>query len=184
VFGRRAAQVKSPPPVASGVLVAVSGLPGTGKTTVARAVADCADADLLRTDAVRAELFDAPEYTEAETRAVYEALFERARERLADGRPVVLDATFRRAAHRERAAELAAASGVPFELVWVRCPEPVVRERIAAREGDASDADFAVYRRLRESFEPIDRDHVVVDNGGTLAATRRQIRRRLCPASG
>lgn len=156
-------------------LVVVCGVPGAGKTTVAELVADRVDADLLRTDVVRKELFDGPEYGDGETEAVYDELFDRAAGKLERGRAVVLDGTFRRRAHRERAAELAEAHGLPLECVRVECDPEVARERVRDREDDASDAGVAVHERIREEFEPLAREHRVVDNSGSLAATRRQV---------
>lgn len=60
----------------------------------------------------------------------------------------------------------------------VECAEPVVRERIAAREGDESDADFAVYRLLEGEFDPVSDPTLTVDNSGALAETRARIRER------
>ncbi|WP_254766855.1 AAA family ATPase [Salinilacihabitans rarus] len=156
-------------------LVVVCGLPGTGKTTVARTVGERLGATLLRTDVVRKDLFPEPLYADAETRATYDAVFERASDALDRGRPVVLDGTFRRAPLRRRARALAAGADAAFDLVRVTCAEDVVRERIAAREGDESDADFEVHRLLRAEFERPAIDHHVVDNSGTEAETRRQV---------
>lgn len=157
------------------MLVLVCGLPGTGKSTVAERIAELLPARLLRTDVVRKELFPEPTYAAAESAAVYDELFDRARDLLDADEHVVLDATFRQRALRERAAGVAAAADVEFRLVRVTCDEPVVRERIRKRqrhEDDESDADFAVYNQLKEEFEPIEGDdHVVVDNSGALAAT-------------
>ncbi|RBI63768.1 kinase [halophilic archaeon] len=156
-------------------LVAVCGLPGVGKTTVAERVAERVDGRLLRTDVVRKDLYPDPEYTEAESRRVYGELFDRARTTLQDGGSVVLDATFRRERDRERARSLAATTDAGFSLVRVECGEAGVRQRIAEREDDESDADFEVYATYRERFDPISVDHVTVDNSGTLEATYRQV---------
>jgi hypothetical protein len=158
-------------------LVVVCGLPGVGKSTVSAAAAERLGADRLRTDVLRRELFDDPGYTPTERERVYDALLARARDRLADGRSVVLDGTFVRRADRDRAAEAAATTGSRLRIVRVDCDVEVVRERMAAREDDASDADFAVHREYRDAgaFEPIEREHVVVDNSGTPAATRRRL---------
>jgi hypothetical protein len=146
-----------------------------GKTTVSGAVANRLGAVRLRTDVVRKELYDDPTYESAETDAVYDAVFERARETLEAGESVVLDATFRERARRERARSLAADVGVEHRLVHVTCDDAVVRERIAAREGDASDADVAVYERLRAEFEAFESPPTVVDNSGDRKALRRQL---------
>lgn len=156
-------------------LVVVCGLPGVGKTTVAETAAERLDARLLRTDVVRKELVGEPTYDAAETRRVYTALLERAEATLEGGASVVLDGTFRRASQRRRAKAAAADHDAAFELLCVECPTERVRERIARREGDASDADFAIHERLRESFEPITIPHTTVDNAGPLERTRDQM---------
>lgn len=157
------------------MLVVVCGLPGVGKTTVAETVADRVDGRLLRTDVVRKEILTDPEYTEAESRMVYDELFDRARATVEDGTSVVLDGTFKDEIRRTRAAELSATLGAEFRLVKVECAEGVVRDRIESREGDASDADFEIHRMYRESFDAVSRDHATVDNSDGLESTLRQV---------
>lgn len=158
-----------------GDVIVVCGLPGVGKSTVSRAIADRLDATVLRTDVIRQELVDNPVYTAEEKRRVYTELFDRAREHVEDGQPVVLDGTYRRREYRERARELADELGAAFRLVSVRCDEAAVERRIATRENDASEADFEVYRQYRDSFEPLEYDHETVDNSGSLDDMHRQV---------
>jgi Cdc6-like AAA superfamily ATPase len=101
------------------ILVAVSGLPGVGKTTVSGMVAERLGADRLRSDVVRKELYPEPTYDPAETEAVYAELLSRAGDRLGRGDPAVLDATFRRCARRDRVAALADDHGVDARFVRV-----------------------------------------------------------------
>ncbi|MFB6118310.1 AAA family ATPase [Halosegnis sp.] len=155
-------------------LVAVCGLPGTGKTTVAAEIATRLDAAHLRTDVLRKELFADPTYDDAETATVYERLFDRAQSRLAE-ESVVLDATFPTAEARADARAAAADAGARFRLVHVECADGVVRERIRARSDDASDADVAVYEQFRTTYEPVADPDLVVDNSGDLAETRAQL---------
>lgn len=156
-------------------LVVVCGPPGSGKTTVAGMVADRLDARRLRTDVVRKELVADPTYDDAETERTYAAVVDRARDALPSGEDVVLDGTFRERRFRRAAREAAASVGADWTLVRVTCDEEVARRRIAAREDDASDADVAVRELLRESFEPVEGDHVTVDNSGSLERTREQV---------
>ena len=155
-------------------LVAISGVPGTGKTTVAEAIADRIDATVLRTDVVRKELYDAPEYTEAETETVYDEVLDRARERLAT-ESVVVDATFKTRAVRDAARAVAEAADASFRLVGVECDDAVVRRRIRERTDDESDADIEVYELFHEQYEPLDAPDLVVDNSGTLEETFAQL---------
>lgn len=166
-------------PVAGQWLVTLCGLPGVGKSTVANCVTSRLDAVRLRTDVVRKDLFDDPEYTAQETDVVYRELGDRAGDRLASGGSVVLDATFARADHRQLARALADRHGVRFRLVRVVCDPSVVERRIATRDG-VSDADIEIYQLFREKFEPIETDHAVVDNSGERAETRAQVERLFC----
>ncbi|MFC7177471.1 AAA family ATPase [Halosegnis marinus] len=155
-------------------LVVVCGLPGAGKTTVAEEVADRLDAAMLRTDVVRKELFSDPDYTDAEAEAVYDELFARAADALADGN-VVLDATFRTRGFREGARATADRAGADFRLVSVECDDAVARERIRSRTDDESDADIRVYELFRDEYEPVERADLVVDNSGALPETFAQL---------
>jgi predicted kinase len=157
------------------MLVVVCGLPGAGKTTVAGTVVDELDAERIRTDVVRKELFDDPSYSTAETEAVYQTVCDRAADHLANDEHVVLDGTFRERDLRQPALALAREHGVDRMILKVEADDAVVRERIRQREDDASDADVSVYEQYRDRFEPIEVDHVVVDNSGSLADTRAQL---------
>ena len=140
--------LEPPPPR----LVAVGGLSGSGKSSVARLIAPGLGASpgavILRTDEIRKRLagataeaeLPAEAYTPARDAAVYDALFGDAGRALAAGRAVLLDATFLDPEHRRRAAATAKAAGVPFDAIWLQAPPGVLAARVAGRSGDASDA--------------------------------------------
>ena len=142
-------------PQAGGV-VAVGGLSGSGKSTFGRLVAPGLGASpgalVIRTDELRKRLWGVgpleklpPAAYEREFgRKVYERMFHEAALAVRAGRWVVLDAVFLDPTERERAARVAADAGVPFEGVWLQAEPGVMRARVAARTGDASDADAAV----------------------------------------
>ncbi|MGQ0613368.1 MAG: bifunctional aminoglycoside phosphotransferase/ATP-binding protein [Planctomycetaceae bacterium] len=158
-FARYAAGATLPP-----LLLALCGLPGTGKSSVARAVAAPLGALHLSSDLVRKELHGLPPtargaaiYGAHATARTYEELERRAEAALAAGSPAVVDGTFPEPGMRARLRELAARRGVPFLLLHVESDEAWVRERMRgrAREGaDASDADFAVHLLAKERFRP------------------------------
>ncbi|RLM57169.1 AAA family ATPase [Halobellus sp. Atlit-31R] len=159
----------------TGRLLVVTGLPGVGKTAVAREIAGRVDGRLIRTDVVRTDCFEDPEYTAHERATVYDEVFARARKTLSDGGAAVLDGTFRKRSDRARAAGLAAELDASLGVVAVECEPSVAEARIAAREGDESDADVEVYREFRERYEPIELPHVTVDNSGAFEATRDRL---------
>jgi hypothetical protein len=91
------------------------------------------------------------------TDRVYRALLADAREALHTGRSVVVDASFSRADQRTPFLELADTVGAPAIVVETVAPEATIRERMAARSldlGEVSDADFGVYLRMRDEYEP------------------------------
>lgn len=159
-------------------LLVVCGVPGVGKTTVSEYVADEWNATLYRTDVVRKELFPDPEYTSAESRRVYEEVLGRGRTTLAAGTDVVLDGTFRTRELRSEAAEIGTTVDAAVQFLKVECDTAVVKERIATRDGP-SDAEFEEHMVLREQFQPLEREHVAVDNSGSCEETRRQLAERL-----
>lgn len=116
-----------------------TGLPGCGKSTIARAVqAELArrglNVSLLLMDERRRAYFPHPAYT-AEERAKAYALFAReAADLVAQGRGVILDATAHRLVMRQEARDL-----IPrFAEVLVRCPLPEAMRREAVRSTQAS----------------------------------------------
>lgn len=156
-------------------LVVVCGLPGVGKSRVARTIGDCLPARVYRTDEVRAEMFPEATYDRAETERVYAEVLERALAAVDAGERAVLDGTYREERFRRAVVEAAGDRGVDPLFLKVECPEPVARERIAARTDDASDAGVADYYRIREAFDPLSRPHVTVDNSGDWEGTRERV---------
>lgn len=137
-------------------LLAVGGLSGSGKTTVARALAPRLDVDpgavVLRSDEIRKCLHGlaptdrlGPEgYTAEMTERVYETLRRRAGEALAAGRSVVVDAVHAREDERVALEAVARGAGAPFEGLWLEAPVAEMAGRIERRRGDASEADRGV----------------------------------------
>jgi aminoglycoside phosphotransferase family enzyme/predicted kinase len=150
-------------------IVLLCGLPGSGKTWVARQLAAAVDCTVLNSDATRKqqaaigldEHHPAPYgggiYDAEHTEATYAALLAAAQPSLAKGRSVVLDAGYRTPAQRAPIVDLAHALRVPIVVVLRDPPEAVVRERLTARarEGkDVSDAGIEVYERCKAEFVP------------------------------
>ncbi len=137
-------------------LVAVGGLSGTGKSTLAAALAP----DLGRapgalhfsSDVERKRLFGMPEtvrlpksaYRAEVSAKVYQRLYDLAETALRAGQAVIVDATHLRPVDREAIAEVAARRGVPFSGIWLEAPLAVLMRRVDARRGDASDATAAI----------------------------------------
>jgi hypothetical protein len=139
-------------------LVAVGGLSGTGKTSLARELAPGLGAPPgalhLRSDVLRKALAGvgelnhlAPESYGAEaSAAVYAELARRTRAALGAGRAVIVDAVYAKPEERAAIEAVARDLGVPFHGLWLDCPEDVMIARVAGRRADASDATPEVVR--------------------------------------
>jgi aminoglycoside phosphotransferase family enzyme/predicted kinase len=148
---------------APGPLVAVGGTVGSGKSTVARALARRAGAPVLGSDALRtAVLVETPSsearYSRAARDRVYDGLFERAARVLASGRPVLLDATFARRAHRDAARRIAQQAGAQAFWVEAACDRETALERLAQRAARGDDASEAGPAQLEGSIREFERE--------------------------
>lgn len=146
-------------------LIAVFGMSGTGKSTVARGLAERIGAPHLASDVIRKELHGlAPHergpleiYSAAANARTYGELLGRAEHYLKENTSVIVDATFQRRADRERLLARARRAGVRPLFVECRCSPAAARERLQARNRlgtDASDADVAVYEVQARRYEP------------------------------
>ncbi|MEW6471241.1 MAG: AAA family ATPase [Actinomycetota bacterium] len=149
-------------------LVLVGGLPGTGKSTVAAALADATGWSVLRSDEIRKDVAGLGHTTAAAAApdeglyrpelidAAYDAMLERSRTALELGESVVLDASWSAERHRQAARQLADATS--SDLVELRCVAPPdvaeqrIRQRLAAGS-DPSDATPAVAAAMAARFD-------------------------------
>lgn len=159
----------------------IGGLMGTGKSTLAQALHRELGWPLLTSDIVRKRMaglaLTAPIpaedrqniYSAEWNRRVYDRLLEEGSARLAEGRSIILDATFTQRAHRQMMAALARESGARAVFLECVCPRDVTMSRLRTRWqakvlGQAADdetmAIFAsdgrpeIYDRQAQRWEP------------------------------
>lgn len=141
------------------VLITVSGLSGSGKSTVAKALAALLPNTVyLDSDETRKEIFGVPHtqklppeaYTPEATQKLIDETARRIRDHIAAGKNVVQSVMLVSGVARDRQEELAREAGAEFQGIWLTAGARILFERVAARKGDASDAslEFAKEQQL------------------------------------
>jgi predicted kinase len=150
--------------------VLFAGLPGTGKSSLARALAERLGAAILDKDRVRGALFpDAlTDYSAEQDQLCMSAILEaaaylterrRAKYIFFDGR------TFSTRRQIEDVLLAAKQAGARWRILHVVCADAVAEERLARKDPHhpAKNRDPALYRRIKQHFEPIVKPNLEVD---------------------
>lgn len=171
-----------------GRVVAIGGLSGTGKSTLARGlggdIGGAPGARILRSDVLRKRLAGVrPEvhlppstYTKDASSAVYAELDRLAAQALATYHSVIADAVFGQPAERQVIERVALQAGRPFTGIWLALDEDARVARVESRGPDASDADSQVVRQQTRTVDQPDSDWLVIEaDSGALAAVLEQV---------
>ena len=145
------------------MIIIICGLPGVGKTTVAKGLAPLLNAVILATDKIRKELFSKPMYGQRERRLIYDVMILMAKYLDMVGINCILDATFTRESSRREIKKKLGLASKDIHIIECICPEDIVLSRLRQRKYDYSDADFSVYRKMKRIYEPIKVEHMTVD---------------------
>lgn len=148
-------------------LILICGLTGTGKTTIANALAAEVDMEVISSDIARKELAHIPAsehrfeefgkgiYTEEWTEKTYSEMIGRAKTFLKNGVSVILDATFLEPACRQKAYESAKELGAEFHIIECIASDDIIRARLEKRakeEGVASDGRWEIYVKQKQKY--------------------------------
>ncbi len=163
------------------MLVLMAGLPGTGKSTLSRAVAERIGAHVLDKDSLRAALFPAEliEYSREQDDFVLRVMLKVGgwilkrdphRVVILDGRP------FGERYQLEMVINFADWIKTPWRIVECACPEHTARRRIEdVNDHLAGDRDFELYGRVKTEWEEITYPKQVVNTEQPLEDCVRAI---------
>ena len=165
-------------------LIALCGLPGTGKSHFAAALARRLPCIILTSDRLRKILVARPTYEREEHLRVFAAAHALLESLLGRGYRVIFDATNLTERAREPLREIAGRTGAPLVLVQLDAPPDLVRRRLARRaNGQArdswSDADWRIYCRLYPGQEAIVGPHLYVDTARDIGVMVERVVRAL-----
>jgi len=154
------------------MLIAMAGLPATGKTTIAHQLAPALPSSgiILNKDRIRAALFPVAEIEYSETQddfcvgimyQVAEYIHRKDRNRY-----VILDGrTFSKRYQVVALLDIAAKFGVPLRIIECTCSDQVAKQRLenkAAQEHHAANRNFELYLSLKEQAQPIEGPKIVL----------------------
>jgi predicted kinase len=143
-------------------LVAVGGFSGTGKSTLALALAPSVGAVpgavVIRSDEIRKRLAGVPPlhrlgpegYSSEMSERVYATVVQRARLIIREGHSAIVDAVYARPADRQAIEQVAVDMAVPFAGMWLEAAEATLVARAEQRRDDPSDANADVIRLQQE----------------------------------
>ena len=144
------------------MIIVVFGLPGSGKSYFAYRLADKLKADYISSDRLRRDLFAKTIYSESEKLLVYSKMLMEMKAHIRQNRDLVCDATFYKNDIRKQFIDEA---GEENEIIFIeiQAAESVIRRRLAKKRAD-SDADFDVYQKIKEEWEPLHEKHLVLES--------------------
>jgi predicted kinase len=159
----------------SPLLVAMAGLPGTGKSTLAAALAEALPAVVLDKDKLRAGLIPTEkiEYSRAQDDYIFELLLKAAEYNLNRCRNVILDGrTYTRRYQVERVELFAREQEADLRIVECVCPQKLALQRLQndliAGVHPAADRSPDLYMKLIAESELIEMKHLKVDTSQNI----------------
>lgn len=144
------------------MIIIVFGLPGSGKSYFASRLAEKIGAKYVNSDRLRKELFPKRDYSDQEKKAVYDKMVEEMMQAAAENKNLVLDATFHRKETRQLFTDKMQDK---HEIIFieVQADEEIIRERVKKKR-DYSEADFDVYKLIRQQNEPLTKPHLTLQS--------------------
>lgn len=156
------------------MLIAMAGLPGTGKSTLTARLAETLGGVVLSKDIVRATLFSASviDYSSAQDEIAMSAVYAAASYILKahPARPVFIDGrTFSKPGQLDAPQTLAASLGVPLRVIECVCSDDIARTRLAADRAagvhPAGNRTPALYTRAKAAAVPLEVERLTLDTG-------------------
>ena len=162
------------------LLIAMCGLPGTGKSYFAAKLTEQVPFLILETDRLRKVLVEHPKYTTAEHRRVFRSCYHLINHYLINGYSVLFDATNLNEEFRTYLYDISKSTGAPLAVVHATAPLNTVRRRLKQRKSDRhadtySDAGWTIYTRLAPVEEPVRREHYALDTSKNIAPVLEQV---------
>lgn len=179
-------------------LIITAGLMGSGKSYQARELAGRLGAEIIRTDVLRKDLFNIKTaekhyedfgkgiYSENISRLIYEKALELAKQKINQGKTVIIDASFKKRAEREEAMEMAKKLDVRFYILECICSNDITKNRLNERlrgNDNVSDGRWELFQKQKNDFDVINETpsncHFIIDTTSDAETIRKKIIRKI-----
>ncbi len=173
-------------------LIFILGLPGTGKSYLALALVKYLQTTpiYLNTDIIRRKLFNfsqhryesfgADIYSEENRQLVYNMLHFICELLLQKNHLVIVEGTFNQNIQRKPFYNLCEELNQKITIIRTVCSDKIVKKRIEERKkeiNELSDADYSIYLEFKKRFEPLDREHLIIDTERDLKFNLEEVRK-------
>ena len=162
--------------------VLMRGFPGTGKSTIARAIAAALHAPLIDRDILRQKAVDLFGNLPQIGRFSYELMFALVEEQLRLGLSVIVDTPLTYRTTYEQAKELARSFQTPMLVVHCQCLPEVQRRRLEGRKGKVSEfqiTSWEEWMQWKPRFENFDDGGCVIDTSNPLDDSLAKVMRTI-----
>lgn len=147
------------------MLIMVMGLPGSGKSYFAKAIAYKISGLHFNSDIIRKQEQQQEHsvYAAKNKFQVYKTMFQQVCLALDEGNIVVVDATFSLQQYRDQYVNYARIHEIPLKVILISANEHTILQRVQRVRPD-SDADFEVYKKIKSEFEPINMGYLQLES--------------------
>jgi predicted kinase len=146
------------------MVIIVFGLPGSGKSYFASRLANRLNIRRINSDSIRRLLFVESNYSDQEKKAVYDYIHREMQSSIDQNMDVILDATFYKELLRTPFVEGCHQAGQRIIFIEVVSDQNIIKDRLSKPRAD-SEADYEVYKKLKEEYEPLTDSHLTLYSG-------------------
>jgi predicted kinase len=167
-----------PEPGEKPVFIALSGLPGTGKSYFTKKLTEQIPLVVLESDKLRKTLFPRPSYSWRESARSFRACYYLIEFLLQKRVSLILDATNLAERYRQKLYAIVDRTRAQFILVKLEAPPELIRQRLMERKqepANQSEADWSVYQEMKPREEKIKREHLTVNTSRPIGPAVNKI---------
>ena len=143
------------------MIIIVFGLPGSGKTYFAKALANTLHATYINSDTIRETFPDPNRFSRVDKNIVYDMMLNKMLTAMHEGKTVILDATFYKNDFRRRFTSYVREQG-DLHFIQITADESVIKKRLAHRTN--SHADFSIYQLVKADWDPVEFPHLTIQS--------------------